>query len=91
MHKKKEAIKSEDKVQVGVIVEVQGEQDLTEQVISKVGKTWGSRNLEKDFGGTASEWQCATIKWWWDVKGADLGEKEHERTLLDKFSKDFGN
>lgn len=31
MHKKKEAIKSEEKVQEGVIVKVQGEQDFTEE------------------------------------------------------------
>lgn len=31
MCKKKEAVKSEDKVQEGVIVKVQGEQDFTEE------------------------------------------------------------
>lgn len=32
MHKKKEAVKSEDKVQEDVIVKVQGEQDFTEEI-----------------------------------------------------------
>lgn len=33
MHKKKEAIKLADKVQAGVIVKVQGEQDFTEEIV----------------------------------------------------------
>lgn len=42
-HKKKEAIKSEDKVQEGVILKVQGEQDFTEEI----GDIKGRKDLSK--------------------------------------------
>lgn len=87
MHKKKETIKSGDKVQEGVIVKVQGEQGFTEETGDiKIRKD--PRRLEsgEDFWRHKQMTVC-----WWKAKGADLGEKEHERILLDKFAKEFRN
>lgn len=89
---RREAIKPGEKAREGVIIQVQGEQDSTDETNSIKGrKDMRTKESGEDFW-RYNQWECITVDCCWNVKSkVDFGEKEHEEVLLDKVSKEARN